>query len=252
MDVVAHAGAVGGGVVGPVDRHLRPLARRRLAGHLDQQRRLARRLADAQPRVGAGHVEIAQRDVPRAAGRGQVREHRLGHPLGTAVGVDRRRRRVLVGDAARRNAVDRRRGGEHEMFDAVADAGFQQVARGAGVVAVILERVRHRFGHDGVRGEVHHRPHGVLAQQARDPIQIAAVADHQFAVQHRRPEAGGQIVQHHHLFAGFAELPDHVAADVAGAAGHQNRAFGHRRSLPGLPRRATLARRKGVPKRPGA
>ena len=35
-------------------------------------------------------------------------------------------------------------------------------------------------------------------------------------------EAGGQIVEHHDLFARIDQGVDHVAADIAGAAGHQN------------------------------
>ncbi len=95
VDVVAHAGAVGRRVVGAEHRQVRALADRGLAGHLDQQRGGARRLADAALRVGAGHVEIAQHDVAHRRGRAQVAQHPLGHELGGAVGVDRRGRRFF-------------------------------------------------------------------------------------------------------------------------------------------------------------
>ncbi len=111
------------------------------------------------------------------------------------------------------------------MFDARFLAALQQVARGAGVVAVVLERIGDRFRHDGVGGEVHHCLDAMLAQHAADQLAIARVAHHQLTVQHRGAKAGGQIVQHHHFFLALAELPNHVTADVAGAAGDED---GHR------------------------
>src|SRR6202163_2255461 len=47
VDVVAHAGAVGGGIVGAEDRDVRSLAESGFAGDLDQQRRVRGGLADA-------------------------------------------------------------------------------------------------------------------------------------------------------------------------------------------------------------
>ena len=38
----------------------------------------------------------------------------------------------------------------------------------------------------------------------------------------RPVEAGRQIVEHDDVLAGIDELPDHVAADIAGAAGDQD------------------------------
>ena len=77
VDVVAHAGAVGRRVVGAEDRQVGALADRGLAGDLDQQRGLARRLADAALRVGAGDVEVAQR--PRGASASTAHRSRSIH-----------------------------------------------------------------------------------------------------------------------------------------------------------------------------
>ena len=73
VDVVADAGAVRRWIVGAEHLHVRPLAERRLAGDLDEVRRMRRRLAGAALRVGARDVEIAQRHVaeivrPRGVG----------------------------------------------------------------------------------------------------------------------------------------------------------------------------------------
>ena len=63
VDVVAHTGAVGRREVGAEDRQVRAFAHGRFDRRLDQQRGLARRLADAALRVGAGDVEITQHHV---------------------------------------------------------------------------------------------------------------------------------------------------------------------------------------------
>ncbi len=39
---------------------------------------------------------------------------------------------------------------------------------------------------------------------------------------HRPVEARGQAVDHHDLLAGIDEVPDHVAADIAGTAGNED------------------------------
>jgi hypothetical protein len=47
--------------------------------------------------------------------------------------------------------------------------------------------------------------------------------DQRRAWRHRPVEPGGQIIEHHDLVAGLKEGVNHVAADVAGAAGNQDR-----------------------------
>ena len=68
VDVVADAGAVGRRVIGAVDVDLRPQPERGLDRDLDQVRRVARRLAGAQVRVGARDVEVAQDHVVETMG----------------------------------------------------------------------------------------------------------------------------------------------------------------------------------------
>src|SRR5690606_26407319 len=164
-------------------------------------------------------------------GRRQVAQHPFRHQLGAAVRVDRRRRRIFRGAAVRRNAVDRGRGREHDVPDAVAGGGRQQRAAAGRVVAVVLERIRHRFRHDRVGGEVHDGVDVVLAEQALEQRGVAGVPDHQAAARDGLREAGAQVVGHHHVLARLAELADHVAADVAGTAGDQDAAFAHVRLL---------------------
>ena len=61
----------------------------------------------------------------------------------------------------------------------------------------------------------------------RDQRLIADVADDErHARRHRPVEAGGEVVEHDHALAGVDQRVDHVAADVAGAAGDQDRHAG--------------------------
>ena len=75
------------------------------------------------------------------------------------------------------------------MLHAGLGAGLQQRARGAGVVAVVFERVAHRLGDDGVGGEVQHGVDAVLAQHPADEFAVADVADDQRGVEHGLAEA---------------------------------------------------------------
>jgi hypothetical protein len=124
--------------------------------------------------------------------------------------------------AAGRQAVHRRGGREHDVLHAGLGRALQQVARRAGVVAVVLERILAGLRHDGVRGEVHDRVDVVLREDARHEVAITGVADDELAVRHRLAKAGGQVVERHDALAGRAELAHDVAADVAGAAGDEN------------------------------
>ena len=140
-----------------------------------------------------------------------------------AIRIDRNRRRIFAGNSSRRNAVHRGRRRKHEMLDAGAVTLLEQVARRAGVVAVVLERIADRFGHDRVRGEVQHRVDLVLGQHTCDGFAIARIADDQWRAKHRAAIAGREIVEHDDAVAALAKLTDDVAADVTGATGDQDR-----------------------------
>ena len=228
VDVVAHAGAVGRGVVGAEDRHVGALTDRDLAGHFGQQGRLRCRLADSAARVRARDVEVAQRHVAQGVDGGDVAQHPLRHEFRGAVRIDRRRRRVFGGFAVAWNAIDGGRRGEHHVLDARAQRVLEQRSAGAGVVAVVFQRVGDGLGHDGVRREVHDGVDVEAREQLRQHGRVAGVADHELAVQHRLAEARRQVVEHDDVLAGLAELANDVRADVAGSPGDQNCFVRHR------------------------
>ena len=227
MDVVAHACAVGRGVVGAEDHQLFAPPHRHLAGDLDEQGGPGGGLADAAVHAGARYVEVAQGDVAQVGGGGEIAQHPFAHQLGGAVGVDGGRGALFVAEVALRDAIDRRGRGKDEVPHARVLAAGQQIAGVAGVVAIVFERVADRFRDHGVGGEVHDGVDAVVGQHPGHQGLVPRIAHHQFGALHRLPEAGGEVVQHHHLLACVHQLPHDVAADVAGAAADQNAALCH-------------------------
>ena len=63
----------------PKAKELRPFAEDGFSRNLDQVRRTRGRLSSAPGRIGAGHVEVAQRGEAKVACNGHVAEHLLCH-----------------------------------------------------------------------------------------------------------------------------------------------------------------------------
>ena len=213
-------------IVGAEHLHVRPLAERRLAGDLDEVRRMRRRLAGAALRVGARDVEIAQRHVAEIVRARRVGEHDLGHQLGRAVGRHGRQRGILAHGNFLRHAVDCRRRGEDEVLDSHLDRDLHEGARLDGVVMIVAQRIDDRLRHDDRAGEVDDRLHAVLAHDAADELLVPDIADDQRRIgRHRPAEAGRQIVEDDDALPAVEELENHMAADITGSAGDED---GHR------------------------
>src|SRR3546814_11475557 len=86
VDVVAHAGPVGGVVVVAEDGDGLAPAGDDLAGDLDEVGGDRAELAAASLRVGARDIEVAQRDIAQVAGERQVAQH---PQIGRASGRER-------------------------------------------------------------------------------------------------------------------------------------------------------------------
>ena len=167
VDVVADAGAVGGGVVGAehLDRRCPP--GRRLHHQRDQVRGVARVLADAPVQHRAGGVEVAQGHPLQPERLVEPGQHALDLQLALAVGVLGAQRRRLHHRQHLGVAVDRRRRGEHELLHPLLAHGLEQLQRAEHVVVEVLARVAHRFACGLVGGEVDDRFYAVLAQHLR-------------------------------------------------------------------------------------
>jgi len=87
------------------------------------------------------------------------------------------------------------------------------MSRGRGEDEIAHSRFDHGLGVDPMRGD--QRAHAQLVSDIAD--------DEPRARRHRPVEAGGQIIEYHYLLSSVEEGVSHVAADVAGAAGDQDR-----------------------------
>lgn len=133
--------------------------------------------------------------------RAVVAEHHLRHQLGATIRIGGLGRRVFIGDAMLGQAVHGCRGRENELVDTRIRTGRQQVARIAGVVAVVLERIAHRFGHNGVSRKVQHGIDAVMLQHRGHQRGIAHIAHHQLGTLHGLAITRAQVVDHHHMLA---------------------------------------------------
>jgi hypothetical protein len=107
------------------------------------------------------------------------------------------------------------------------DGGLDQGTRVHRVVTVVGERIANRVRHDHRGGEMDNRIDSMLGDQFGHERLIAGVADgEQGALRYRPIEPGCKVVEHHHPFPGLEEGVNHVASDIAGAAGDQDRHAG--------------------------
>ena len=107
----------------------------------------------------------------------------------------------------------------------------QQIRRATDVDVEVLQRNLGRLANCLFGGEVNHRADRVLIEnprQRRTVAQIGLVNSDGLSGDPADPFQGGRttvgvVVDHHHLVAGIEQLHAGVAADEAGATGHQNR-----------------------------
>src|SRR5699024_3193946 len=157
MDVVPHAGAVGGVIVVAVDMDLFQLARRHLGdvGHQVVGDAVGV-FADQAGRMGPDGVEVAQqRHVQLGVGLAAVGEDALGEHLGGAVGVGGGAGGEILPDGhAGRVAVDGGRGGEDDVVAVMPAHHVQNVQRAVEVVGVVFDGLGDALPHRLVGGEL--------------------------------------------------------------------------------------------------
>src|ERR1700722_16864267 len=165
---------------------------------------------------------LKYRNVAQRIHGSYIPEHPFRHQLRSAVGVDGTRGRFLARVAFLGHPVHGCGGGKDHVLDAIVETRLQQGPRGAGVVPVILERQSDRFGHDGMRREMHDRIDLVLRQELRHQRLVAYLAHHQLAGGHRLAKALAEIVGPAHAPPRLAQLPNDMTADIAGSAGDED------------------------------
>ena len=248
VDVVAHAGAVGGGVVVAKDLNGLELAHGDLGdiGHQVVGDALGV-LADQARRMSADGVEVTeQHDVPLGVGGVDVHNDLLDHPLGPTIGVGRGLLRILLGDGrVVRVAVDGRGAREDDGLAAMVAHDVDEHKGVLDVVVVVLDGLAHRLA-DGLK-----------AGKVDDAVDLMGVEDlvHRIAVEHVGLVEGevlgglvahdgldavdgdgagvGEIIDDDDLVATLEQLNDGVRADKAGATGNEDtgvfgvECFGH-------------------------
>ena len=127
--------------------------------------------------MGADGVEIAQRNTPHArVGRAAVAQDVLGHLLGIAVGRGRRQaRRPLRHGQHPGLAVDRGRRGKHHVGASEFVHQGAQIHERRQVVAIVLERIGHRFAHGLERREMDRRDEPVFFEDAPQGLPVAGI-----------------------------------------------------------------------------
>ena len=153
-----------------------------------------------------------------------VLESTLDRQLRGSVSINRALRMGLHDWRFHRFAVGRARRRKHEAAHRLGRHRFEHRQRAGHIVAVVLDRIGNRFADVEKRRKVHHGADPVLAQRAPHPVDVADLAFDQVAKSHGATMAGGEVVVRHGAVAGAAERLGGVAPDVAGPAGHEDRA----------------------------
>ncbi len=223
MDVVAHGGAVTGGVVVTEDGDPFALPERYLQRERDEVCLGIVVLAPLAGGGGPGRVEVAQRRVAEAVDAIQPMEDALQDVLGLTVRAAGDDPFLLVDRHALRIIEQIGGGGEDEAAHAVGHGLLQQVQAVGDVVAHVHEGLFHGFAHQCVGGEVHHRLDVVRVEQGLDgsPVGQFPLDEDGLRVD-GGPVAVVQVVEDDDSVALFDQFLGDDAADVASAAGDQD------------------------------
>jgi len=232
VDVVAHAGAVGGRVVGAEDVEVRPLANGHLLDERHQVVRDALRiLADLPRRVGSDRVKVAQQaHVPSIVGRGHVAKDELVHELRLAVRVRRARRELLRHRHCRRVAVHGRRRREDDVAAAGLVHHLDEVEGALDVDLVVEERLRDRLANRFQPREVDHRVDLVLREELAelglvtdvDLVEGGLASGERLHAAEALKVGIAQVVGYDDVVALLQQLEHRVAANVAHAASDEH------------------------------
>ena len=243
VDVVAHARAIGGGVVVSEDAHALELAYGNLR-HVGKQvvRDALRVLADESALMGADGVEVAQQhDVPLVVADVEVAQNAFEHALRLAVGIGGLVLGAGFGDGDElRLAVDGGARGEHDVLHAVGARYVAEYERAGNVVPVVLERLGNALANGFIAGEVDYGVHLVRGEDVfeRLAVEDARLIELQAIGLRALCDAGdganaverdlarvAQVVNHDDGVAAIEQLHAGVAADEAGAAGDEDCGF---------------------------
>ena len=180
-------------------------------------------LANGPGGVGAAGVEIPQGHIAQAVGPAGPAHHVLHGQLGLAIAVGGLGAVRLQNGHPLRLAIGGGGGGEYDLVHPVGHHRPQQSGGAAQVVVVILQGVGHRLAHLRGGGEVDDAVDVLGLEQLVHgrPVPDVRLIEAGLGVD-GGPEAGEQVVGHHHVPSGLDELVYGVGADVSGSAQNKN------------------------------
>jgi hypothetical protein len=111
---------------------------------------------------------------------------------------------------------------KNKPLHVMAQHGFEQGNRFSHVVAVIHQRLVHRFTDLGKGREMHDRVECMLFEKPVQQFWIPETSLYKFTAAHQPPVSGGQVVQNNHLPAVIHQLPNHMRADIPCPTDNEN------------------------------
>lgn len=103
-----------------------------------------------------------------------------------------------------------------------------QQGNGVGnVVAVVLERLLHRFANLRVRRKMHDGPDRVLVEYLRQKRSVTHIAFNEITAGHQFTVTARQVIQCDYRVTGAQQVEYHVRANVAGTPNNQDCGFPH-------------------------
>ena len=235
VDVVAHAGAIGGRVIIAVHMHFFQLANGNF-GDVGHQvvGDAVRVLADLSGRMCTDGVEVTQQsNVQLRVCLAAVGQDALGKHLGSAIRVGGCTNREILADGhAGGVAVNRCGGGEDDVMAIVTAHNIQDVQGAVQVVGVILDGLGNAFAHGLVGGKLDHTVNArIFRKDLFNCRMVGHVCFHKLEIltgdlAHTLQGFGAGVVIvicHHNIVTRIEKLHTGMAADVTGAAADQNR-----------------------------
>jgi len=214
VNVIADAGAVGGGIVRAENFEMRNVAKGSVENARDEMSFDAMGLAAFGGRSGS--IEIAEGGVLEAGVGAVVREDFLEAEFGFAVWVDGIFGMIFRDGESVRLAVGGGGGRENELFHAVTSYGVEKIDAGSNVGSIERAGLADGFGDEGFACEMHYSVDGVLGENFLDLCADAQVG----AAEDRFGRNGGgvallKIIESNDLVAARQENLRADAADVA-------------------------------------
>ena len=223
VDVVADAGAVGGGVIVAEQGQRRAVAGDRLHRQRDEVRFGIVELANLAIGVGAGGVEVAKSYCAYPMRGTEIGDHLLGGPFRLAVGIDRKFWRILLNWNTVRRPVGRGGAGEDEPADRMIAHRLEQRQGARDIVAIIFAGIGHRLADIGERREMHHRHRPVSRDRRIERRAVGDIADLERPPLHRLAVPVDQIVIDDREKSARTKRLAGMRADITGSPGDQDR-----------------------------